>query len=159
MAGDRRPNQMKPHDAKEAFEKYLAELGTPVSALTPAEAVRLMLGFYRTVRAEGAKLDLDQDMLLCQWGLYEREAGKSFQFDIIRQFIESGTEDEDGMTQLSLTFCYKPTPALEALGSGQQWCRTPAELPAFKNTIFNSAPYEAVASLTPEAVRLDYNEV
>ena len=150
---------MKPHEARQAFEKSVAELGTPVSALTPAEAVRLMLSFYRTVRAEGAKLDLDQDMLLCQWGTYERDAGKSFQFDIIRQFIEPGTEDEDGMTQLSLTFCFKLTPELQALGSGQLWCRSPAELAAFKNFIFNSAAYEAIVLETPEAVTLDYNEV
>lgn len=150
---------MKPHDSKKELQRLIGRSETSVSALTPADAVHLMLQFYKEKRVEGAALDEDQDMLLFQWGTYDRGGGQSFQFDIIRHFIESGTEDEDGMSQLSLTCFFQPTPGLIALKSGEEWCHSPDGLIAFKNVIFNSAPYQAVAHVKPASVSLAYNAV
>ena len=54
---------MKPKEAKTELEKLIRQSGTPKSDLTPAQGIRLMLDFYRDVRADGCKFDEDGDLL------------------------------------------------------------------------------------------------
>ncbi len=150
---------MKPRDSKDHLTRQILAEGLDIEALKPSEAVHMMLPFYKSVRVEGADPEEDHDMLLYRWGMYDRGRGHSFEFDIVRHFIESGTEDDDGMTQLCLTCRFRPTAELEALGAGEQWCRRPEGIVDFKNVIFNSAPYRAVAHVSPASAALDFNPV
>ena len=127
--------------------------------LTPDTALELMVKFYREQRVVNAALDEDQDMLLCQWGVYDLGGGEVFRFDVIRHFIENGTEDEDGMSQLVLGCLYAPTPELHAMKPGDIWCHTPEGLAEFEKTAAASEAFGRVSHVKPKLVTLDYTAI
>jgi len=119
-----------------------------------------MLDFYQQVRADGCAVSSDRDMLLFQWGTYDWGQGRFFNFDITRQFTQTGENptdpDDNTMSQLKLTFYYCPNPILEALKSGNRWCHSPEELPEFRAFVISSASYAAANSTIPAKIELDH---
>lgn len=138
---------MKVEDAAAELEKHFARRGEVEAALTPSVAVASMMAFYRDVRAEECDLEADGDMLLFQWGTYDWGDGPRFEFDITRQFI-LGAGDDDDITQLHITFRFKPDETLQSIAAGDRWCRTPSELTDFSSFIEGQPAYHAVASRT-----------
>ena len=152
---------MTPESAQQELQTRIQQSGRPMSSLTPAQGIRLMLDFYRDVRADGCELDEDGDMLLFQWGTYDFGEGRSFRFDITRQFIAGLPEDADddsAMSQLSFTYHFTQSAQFDAL-KGSRWCSTPDDLPDFETFITGSDAYRAVATARPERVTLDYGGV
>ena len=150
---------MKTQAAKTEFESLLSQDNLTLAALSLPDAIRLVFDFYRRMRAEDCHLDEDGDMLLYQWGTYDWGQGRTFQVELTRQFIENGTEDDDGISQLALVFHFNPTPELDALETGNEWCHSPDELDPFKATITSSEAYRAIVSSKPEKVTLEFGGV
>ncbi len=149
---------MQPSDSKARFEKFITDSGSLLAALTAAEATRLMLAFYRSVRAANCPLDESGDMLLFQWGAYDFGEGDTFRYDITRQFILSGSEGDEGMSQLSLTVHYAVTEPLRAL-KGNRWCSSPAQAAEFEEFIRSHEATFAAATLKPLRVTLDWSPI
>ncbi|WP_395743123.1 hypothetical protein [Prosthecobacter sp.] len=148
---------MHPADSAATFQSAVAATGKTVEELDARAALAQMAGFYRDERADNCILDEDGDTLVCQWGLYDEEgAEKSFQLEFVRHFIEPGNEDEDGMSQLSLTLEYAPTPELQALTQGTLQCSLPGDLAEFEKAVLASQPYRAVSGLKPQHTSLDW---
>jgi hypothetical protein len=141
---------MHPSESATTFEAALTTAGTTVLQLDAAAALTQMEAFYRDVRAEKCLMDEEGDTLHCQWGVNEQGAGKTFQLEFSRHFIEPGDEDEDGMSQLSLTLIYAPSPDLLALEPGTFQCSQPAELPEFEKSLRASPHYQTLAALKPQ---------
>jgi len=151
---------MKPNEAKEEFEKFVAEAGAVVSEFKPIDAVRLMLDFYQLERAEGCDLQADGDMLRFQWGVHQwGQQGRFFEFNLTRQFIDADAQEDENIRQLSLTCYFLPTPVLEALKPGSKWCASPDELAGFEYFVVKSPAFLAVGKLPPENVALTYGAV
>ena len=151
---------MKPNEAKEEFEKFVAEAGAVVSEFKPIDGVRLMLDFYQQERVEGCDLQADGDMLLYQWGVHEwSQQGPLFEFNLTRQLVDNEGENGENQTQLSLTCYFTPTPALTAIKPGSKWCATPDELAGFEYFIVKSTAFLAVGKLRPENVALTFGEM
>jgi len=151
---------MNPKEAKAEFETFVAEAGAVVSEFKPIDAVRLMLDFYEQERAEGCEVQADGDMLLFQWGVHEwGQQGEFFEFNLTRQFVDHEGQDGENQTQLSLTCCYPPSPALAAIKPGSKWCASPDELAGFEYFIVKSPAFLAVGKLPPENVALTFGEV
>jgi hypothetical protein len=153
---------MTPKTAKNELEERIKQSGTSMSSLMPAQGVRLMLDFYRDVRADGCELDEDGDMLLFQWGTYDFGEGRLFQFNITRQFTVAEPEDGDddsATSQLSFTFHFMPSAQLDALEDGNRWCSSPAELEDFEEFITDGDAHRAVATARPAKVTLEYGGV
>lgn len=149
---------MKPANAAEELTKRIKASGTPMDELTPAQGLRIMLDFYRDVRAEGCDIDADGDMVLFQWGTYGEGKKRTFQFDLTRQFILE--EDDDSvMSQLAFTFRFAPTAESDALESNNEWCTTPDELEDFEAFVTGSDAYQSVATVSPTKVTLVYGDV
>lgn len=96
---------MKPAESVTAFQDFTASKGIDLNASTPREGIEAMLEF----RAQAACVACSDDMLLYQWGSYDWGTydwgnGKYFELDITRQFIEAELEDDDAISQLSLTY-------------------------------------------------------
>lgn len=139
------------------FQNAVAASGTTVEDLNAAQALAQMLAFYRGVRAEGCDQNEEEDTLIWKWGTTAPSLGPSFQVELTRCFIEPGTEDEDGMSQLSLTLQYALTDTLQTLGRGSYWCGSPAESKAFESVVLANPAYRAVASLKPRIADLDWH--
>ena len=150
---------MNASDSVSTFEEHLTSAGMTVAGLTTPTAVDQILGFYREVRADNCMEDEDGDMLACQWGTFGWDSGPGFQLSLTRQFIEPGTEDEDGISQLSLTLHYPSSETLEALGTDNHWCESPAKLDEFETFIRTSPAYHALAALKPLKVTLAWDLV
>ena len=148
--------KVKPHSSKRALLNRIEQAGRSLGGLTPSEGVDLMTGFYVEERAEGCSVAIDGDMLLYQWGTYDWGGGESFEFDITRQLIVGGGED-DNIFQLSLTFQFQPTAALRHLGSGDRWCQSPDVLEGFRAFIHSSAPFLAAGHEAAANVNLEYD--
>ena len=145
---------MKPRSAKKRFLQIIQGSRHELSALLPAEGIRLMLEFYANERADGCAIDQDGDMLLYQWGTYDWGEGEFFEFNITRQFMDAAGEDDD-IRQLSLTFKFEPTEALRKLADGNRWCATPDEVDEFRTFIEASDAYMTLANEKASNVNLD----
>lgn len=151
---------MQLETAKEDLEKYIIQSGKTTASLTPAEAVRVMLDFFRQVHIDDVALeDGGADMLLYQWGTYDWGQGRFFQCDLTRQFIVAGSDGDEGFRQLALTCSYQPTLALDALKSGNRWCRSADDLVGFEAFISESGAYQAVGTLKPHKITIEYGGV
>lgn len=147
---------MHPAESVATFQNAIAASGAVLDELNAEQALTQVLAFYRDVRAEGCDQDEEEDTLIWKWGMYVQGREPSFQVELIRCFIEPGTEDEDGMSQLSLTLRYTPSDALQSLGRGSYWCGSPAESQAFESAVLASPAYHAVLPLKPGSAELEW---
>jgi hypothetical protein len=145
---------MKVATAKKRLLQLIKPKAAQLSSLSPADGIALMLTFYQDERADGCEIDEDGDMLLYQWGCYDWGQGESFDFNIIRQFMDAAGEDEE-IRQLSLTFKFEPSDSLRKLADGNRWCSSPDGVGEFRSFIESSAAYKTVANAKPTEVALD----
>jgi hypothetical protein len=148
-------SRLLPSQSSITFEKFLALRNQRVARLTVPDGIDAMLAFYEYVRAEGCDLAHDGDMLLYQYGTWDRGEGRHFELDITRQFIVDGGEDED-IWQLSLTFVFAPSPALLAVKSDNRWCHAPDELDEFRSFILAAPAYVTAVAMPILRVDFDY---
>ena len=147
---------MTPTDSAAAFNAFTSANGVELSSSTPRVGLEQMFAFYESVPADGCA-GPDGDMLLFQWGTYDWGEGRFFEINITRQFIEQGAEeDDDEMSQLSLTYRFEPTREREALGEGNRWCSGVEELAAFRSFVLSCASCVALADCQASAVALDH---
>ena len=146
---------MKSKKALKEFQKYLVQMGDASVPGTPRAGVQRMCSYYRDLRSDDVDLEHQGDMLLFQWGTYDWGRGKHFKVDITRQLIRGGGDDEN-IWQLHLTYYFLPSDALSALGSGNRWCKTPSELPAFEVFLAGHPAMEALGSREDGQVNLGY---
>jgi hypothetical protein len=140
--------------AAESEVELRKRLGRPLAQLTAREGIAAMCGFYADERADGAVIENDRDMLLYQWGIDSFNIPETFQVNITRQINVSG---ESQPYQLALIFSYQPTDTLRKIDSGNQWCRSPADLPTFRRFIDSSEAIKAVADTKADQVELQLN--
>lgn len=141
--------------AKEELEKFLAGRGVTLGRLTPSQGMQAMLAFYAAVRVMDCDLDQDGDMLLFQWGTFDWGAGVRFEVDITRQFM-AGCGEDDAIWQLRLAFAFPPSDLLRAIGKGDRWCPSPAEIGDFAGFIESHPALAAVGGRSDAKITLHY---
>lgn len=144
---------MKPTDSVSAFSNFAMSRGVTLSNCTPRDGLEQMFSFYKSVIPEGCD-EPNGDMLLFQWGTYDWGAGSHFELNITRQFIEQALEDDDAISQLSLTFKFAPTSDHLNLGDGNRWCDGPTEFELVREFAFSSPAFTTVADQKAVAVEL-----
>ena len=149
---------MQPSESKQRFEQFVAAAGRAVDDLGPADAAHFVLAFYRQVRADDCPLDQDGDMLLFQWGAHDFGQGETYRYDLTRQFIAGGEEEDDQeMSQLSLTLHFAATAPLRALAPGKRWCALPAAADEFARFVARQEVTALVAPLRPSRIMLEWS--
>ncbi|MFP8777499.1 hypothetical protein [Hydrogenophaga sp. RWCD_12] len=150
---------MHPTTSAAEFQSFLARRGILLSSIDIPQLVESALSFYETVKAAGLAEGSGADMLLCQWGVYNWGQGEHFEFDITRQFVGAEDDDDDAMSQLRCTAYFEPLPALRAIPASNRWCESLANLPAFSVFVRESAAFQAVQSLKPLKVSVEWSGV
>lgn len=141
------------------FQDAVTASGKTVEDLGAEGALEQMAVFYQKVRAENCVLNEEGDTLLYEWGTHEEEAVPGFRLEFTRHFIEPGNEDEDGMSQLSLTLYYSPAPALKTLKPEIHLCSTLEGAAEFEKAVRSSDAFQAAAKLKPLKTVLAWYEV
>jgi hypothetical protein len=149
---------MTPSTSVNAFEKFVENRGGALSALTVRTGAAAMFSFYESVRPTGCTDD-NGDMLLFQWGTYNWGDGIQFEINLTRQFIESGAEDDDAISQLQLTFKFPPDKDTAGLGNGNRWCNSQSETQKFREFIFSNRAFLATADKEPPGVSVHHEYV
>ena len=135
---------MTPSQSLEAVTQFFQRRGLDIRQAPLKDFVSCLLDFYEHVEFSNLAPD-GGDMLLFHFGTYDWGAGTHFEFGITRQFITVDEQDDDAFSQLDCSFLYRPTPALTAVGEGEKWCSTRAELGSFQTFIAASNAYAAIA--------------
>jgi hypothetical protein len=156
IASSVREKQMNPYKAKEEFEAFVASRTKTLTSLKPNDGISAMFDFYRSVRAEKCHIEDDGDMLLFQWGTYTTLKGERFTYDITRQLIIEGSDDEN-FWQLGLTFEFPSVSELTSIGNGNRWCSSPDELSSFEGFVVAHPATAAVSSRRDGEVKLTYD--
>ena len=144
------------------YKQFLDRLtlaGLQLLELTPTTGIELMLRFYLEERVSHCPLDEDGDLLLFQWGTYDWGQGEQFEVNISRQLMTAAGDGEEQIRQLSLTFRYPPSEALNAAGDGDLWCDNPDALESFAKSIQNSRAIKATKDIQPTQVDLSFDHV
>lgn len=118
-----------------------------------------MLRFFEQVRVD-APLEEDGDMLLFQWGAYDFAGERTFQLELVRQFIVTDEDEGQGvMSQLRLTFHFPVTKATRGFGADDFWCDNLAGLGEFEAAIHASPCFRALKDVAPSRVSIDWSPV
>lgn len=144
---------MKPVESVDALIKFSKASGVALQESGLREGLAQMFAFYSDVKAVGCD-GSESDMLLFQWGVYDWGQGPFFELNITRQFIEDEFEDDDAISQLSLTFKYSPTAELTSIDAGERWFKGNDEFNTFRESVFSSAPFLAALDVGPEKIEL-----
>lgn len=145
-----------PEHSLSAFRTYASHRHVHVDDLTADEAFQLMLGFYRDVMVPECSDVKDADMLLCEWGLYDCGGTDLYHFEISRQFTECDTDDDTGVSRLTIGLHFKPTFTLRAIPAGELICQGGEDLASFEQAVRSSDAFWAVATLSPAEVALEW---
>ena len=149
---------MKPQNAEKEFRAFLLRRATSLEGLNAVVGLDSMVAFYREVRGLGLRFERDEDMLLFQWGCYERNGGVAFDFNVTRQLIFDEPE-EGSIWQLSLSFHFDPTDDLRALGDGNKWCESLDALPSFEKFLTDHPAVALIANHIPRSRHLRFGPV
>ena len=153
------PGRLNPEDSVSAFRSHALQNHAHVESLCAAEAFRLMVSFYRKVRARNCAPHEGGDALHCEWGLYHCGRTELFHFEITRQFTQTWEQDEETRSRLTLALHYRPTPALREIHAGELWCPSRLELAEFECHIVCNDAYAAVTAQPPVEVAIEWNPV
>jgi len=146
-------------DSRDAFEEFLASRRGSLDTIDASSALQLMIDFYIGVRADDVDLENGGDMLVFQWGTYDWGSGPSFQYDVTRQLISEGIDEDDtddAFWQLSLTLHYVPTAETQAMGGGDHWCAGLDRVDEFRKFIRDSAATALARRAAPRRVELRF---
>jgi len=145
------------HNTKQAFEARSTE---SIETLSLQKGFELLIDFYREVRpSDAATVEEGGDMLLYQWGTYDWGNGSNFEINLTRQIIAPDAEGDEDIWQLGLTYRFKPSPELAQLGGGDEWCRDPNRLLAFRETIEKSQAFRMASQENHHSAELTWENV
>ncbi len=136
-------------DASKSVEIFHRRVGFTGVKLPVKELFAAVMSFYIDCPVDGL-VEKRGDGLLFEFGVYDWGAGLHFEVGLTRQFIEIERDDDDNVfSQFHLTCFYSPSDALISIGSGERWCWSKADLPAFSEWLLTHPVLAAVERLPP----------
>lgn len=156
---------MLPEESVDYFQKFVAARGRSLEGVTPAEAVELLIAFYKEQGCETCDArENEGDMLVWDFGVYDWGEGEQFVVTVARQFVvveqledEGETFDVDVVSQMSMTFMDEADDSRWDLGMGQFWCTSEAEIEAWRGQIEGCGVLAAVAKRPLAQMMLEWH--
>jgi hypothetical protein len=117
------------------------------------------------VRCDEVDLENQGDMLLLQWGIFDWGKGKSFEFDITRQFmLNSDLIDEEnenimeGVWQLHLTLRFPIIAEIEGVKNESHWCESPNSIRDLA-LLYGQDLKPRLSGIIPEEIEINFEKV
>lgn len=131
---------MRIEDFTKEFEKRVSARGLTLSALPIADALDLMMRFYREVPVTGIEPPPD-DALKFSWGVRYRGAGDHFEINLARVVTTRRAPPPHLVRECELTYRFTPTTDLSGIPANEIWCYSRGELAIFAAQVRASEAY------------------
>jgi hypothetical protein len=149
---------MTPSESLAAFRSFSTAASVDLENCVPRDGFDQMFRFYDAVPPSGCS-GRDGDMLFFQWGTYDWGSGLNFELNITRQFIEEAKQDDDAISQLSLTFRFEPSAESDALKPGNLVCEGPQAATVVRDFALKHPAFTLVADHRPKSAELRHSYV
>lgn len=146
---------MKTKESLATLRALLRERGYNEARFSAADLLDVAVLFYTQHRAVDCDIENDGDMLLYQWGVYQFDGLKLFKFDITRQFIGAGGEDDE-LYQLSMALKFPVNEAVQSISAGNVWCDSPDRVSDFRKTVLDSAAFGYARGFPETALVIEF---
>ncbi len=168
---DNRQNEITPDNCEQAFRGHLANAGLELAELTLGAGLETFVAFYQSHPTDTEELDLQADLLVLQWGQYDRSCtSETFQVNLTRQIVINDSCDDDEIYRLSLTFHYAPDTTAppdantKTNGTRSVWFKgeqggEQEDLQCWSDGLRETATYQRFAKTTPLKVTLLWFEL
>lgn len=134
---------MKPDKSKAEFKRFTKANGVNPLKSSVQEGFGQMFDFFKTTKIDGCYHE-DGDMLLFQWGTYERNGKRLFTIDLTRQFYEIKRGEFAGASHLSLAYHFDAAPDFDLIGGGSRWLHGADDVDEFIDFVMNTDALAAI---------------
>ena len=132
-------------DSKNALEQIVKSHITD-NNITPESALISILEFYRTYKTDVEDENVDDDMLLFQYGAYDWDgSGGRFEFNLTRQIVDP---DDEEYYQVRLTLYYK-TADIGEIESYNLWSIDKPTIENWKKVITDTEGFKRAEKVKP----------
>lgn len=147
---------MRPRQAKAALNRFAKANGINIKKSSPEQGFRQMFEFFKAVKLAGFERDDDGDMLLFQWGTYERDGRLVFLIDLTRQFYEVKLGEYVGTSQLAIAYYFEATPSSDLIGHGDRWLSGGDDVDEFVEFVMKSEAFLLAGEREVEKVEFGF---
>lgn len=151
---------VRTEDARLALEAYASANGFDLDALTAPALVDLMTGWYLAEQADDVGPEIEDDMLLVQWGEDDLEpTGATFELDITRQLTVRPDGEDDDLWQLSVTLHFAPTEDSRQVTPGNRWCEGADRVDDLRRFVESTPAWAFARSAAPLRTEVSFSTV
>ena len=133
---------MRFDDAATEFEKRVRARGLAVDALGVADALAIMVAFYRDEPVTGIT-QWFEDALRFTTGVRDRGQGEHFEVNLARVLTTRREAAPPLVRELELTWRFAVTHDLRGMPRVDHWCAARADLPVFEGMVRDSESFAA----------------
>ncbi|MEO6565952.1 MAG: hypothetical protein ABIO63_07945 [Casimicrobiaceae bacterium] len=144
---------MRIEEFTKEFEKRARARGKALDTLSVADALELMMAFYREVEVTGLAQAPDA-ALKFSWGVVNRDEGDHFEVNMARVLTTRREAGPPLVRELELTYRFAPTAALRTIALHALWCYSHADLPVFGTQVRETEAFDIAQSDTALSVSL-----
>ena len=139
---------IKPENSIKEFNQLLKKSKISYNEISVENLIQQQIMFYKEKRVKKVSYENDGDMILVQWGIYDWGAGKYFEFDIARQYIEIDKDGDDAISQFHTTL-YFDNEAFNEIKPGNKWFNSIENVGEIENYILQQDFYKILITKTP----------
>lgn len=131
---------MRTEEFAKEIEQRIRARGAALDTLAIADALDLMMTFYRQVDVTGIVPPPD-DALKFSWGVIDRGQGEHFEVNLVRVLTTRRDAAPPLVRELELTYRFAPTAELRQIPRHELWGYSRAEMPIFATQVRDSEAF------------------
>ncbi len=148
---------MRIEEFTKEFEQRVRARGKALDTLPVADALELMMTFYREVEVTGLAPPPD-DALKFSWGVVNRGEGEHFEVNLARVLTTRREAKPPLVRELELTYRFAPTAELRAIPLHALWCYSDADLPVFATQVRETEAFDIAQRDTALSVSVIFTD-
>jgi len=148
---------MRTEELTKEFEKRVRASGLALDSLPIADALELMVAFYREVEVTGL-VPPPEDVLKFSWGVSNRGEGEHFEVNLTRVLTTPRAAAPPQVRELELTYRFAPKAEFRPIPRHEVWGYSRAELPAFATQVRDTEAFAIAQRETALSVSVMFTD-